>query len=164
LETIPHPKPYPLGWICDNAKLHVTRKCKLDFPSLQTLLDEVELDVIPLDICGIVLGSPYLYDRRDIFHRHEKKYHLFKNGLSTLLRGHKEKLNLSLVNVGQMKILSMLVKNFAFLMIKPKDNVEKESFQGLDANLKSDLYEFVNQYDEMFQEPKGFPPKIGIQT
>jgi hypothetical protein len=21
LETIPHPKPYPLGWICDNAKL-----------------------------------------------------------------------------------------------------------------------------------------------
>ena len=21
LETIPHPKPYPLGWICDNAKV-----------------------------------------------------------------------------------------------------------------------------------------------
>jgi hypothetical protein len=21
LETIPHPKPYPLGWICDNVKL-----------------------------------------------------------------------------------------------------------------------------------------------
>jgi hypothetical protein len=28
---------------------------------------------------GIVLGSPYLYDRKAIFHRHENKYHLFKN-------------------------------------------------------------------------------------
>jgi hypothetical protein len=29
--------------------------------------------------------------------------------------------------------------------------------------LKSDLYEVVNQYDEMFQEPKGLPQKRGIQ-
>jgi hypothetical protein len=36
LETNPHPKTYPLGWICDNAKLHVTR-CKLILPSLQIL-------------------------------------------------------------------------------------------------------------------------------
>jgi hypothetical protein len=31
------------------------------------------------------------------------------------------------------------------------------------TNLKSDLYEVVNQYDEMFQEPTGLPPKRGIQ-
>jgi hypothetical protein len=164
LETTPHPKRYPLGWICDNAKLHVTRRCKLRFSITTNFIDEVELDVIPLDICGIVLGSPYLYDRRDIFHHHENKYNLFKNGVEYIVKGHKEKLNLSLVNVGQMKILVNASKNFVLLMIKPKDNVEKESFQGLDANLKSDLYEFVNQYDEMFQEPKGFPSKIGIQT
>ena len=48
-------------------------------------------------------------------------------------------------------------------MIKPKDNVEKKKFQGCDAKLKSDLYEVVNQYDEMFQEPKGLPPKRVIQ-
>jgi hypothetical protein len=60
LETIPHPKPYPLGWICDNAKLQVTRRCKLRFAITAHFINEVELDVIPLDICGIVLGSPYL--------------------------------------------------------------------------------------------------------
>ena len=58
LETIPHPQPYPLGWICDNAKLHVTKRCKLRFVITANFLDEVELDVIPMDICGIVLGSP----------------------------------------------------------------------------------------------------------
>jgi hypothetical protein len=125
--------------------------------------DEVEIDVIPLDICGIVLGSPYLYDRRAIFHRHENKYHLFKNGVEYIVRAHTKKMNLSLVNAGQMKRLVNASKNFVLLMIKPKVNVEKETFEGCDAKLKSDLYEVVNQYDEMFQKPKGLPPKRGIQ-
>ena len=29
LLTTPHKKPYPLGWLCDKAKLQVTRQCKL---------------------------------------------------------------------------------------------------------------------------------------
>jgi hypothetical protein len=163
LETIQHPKPYPLGWICDNAKLQVTRRCKLRFAITANFIDEVELDVIPLDICGIVLGSPYLYDRKAIFHRHENKYHLFKNGVEYIVRAHTKKMNLSLVNAGQMKRLVNDSKNFVLLMIKPKDDIENEVFQGCDAKLKSDLYEVVNQYDEMFKEPKGLPPKRGIQ-
>jgi hypothetical protein len=163
LETIPHPKPYPLGWICDNAKLQVTRRCKLRFAITAHFVDEVELDVIPLDICGIVLGSPYLYDRKAIFHHHENKYHLFKNGVEYIVRAHTKKMNLSLVNVGQMKRLVNASKNFVLLMIKPKNDIENKAFQGCDTKLKSDLYEVVNQYDEMFKEPKGLPPKRGIQ-
>jgi hypothetical protein len=125
LETTPHTKPYPLGWICDNSKLHVTRRCKLRFSITANFIDEVELDVIPLDICGIVLGSTYLYDRRDIFHRHENKYHLFKNKVEYIVREHTKKLNLSLVNARQMKRLVNASKNFVLLLIKPKDNVEK---------------------------------------
>jgi hypothetical protein len=162
LETIPHPKPYPLGWICDNAKLQVTRRCKLMFSITTHFIDEVELDVIPLDIYGIVLGSPYLYNRKANFHRHENKYHLFKNGVEYIVRAHTKKMNLSLVNVGQMKRLVNARKNFFLLMIKPKDDIENEVFQGCDTKLKSDLYEVVNQYDEMFKEPKGIPPQRGI--
>ena len=72
-------------------------------------------------------------------------------------------MNLSLVNAGQMKRLVNASKNFVLLMIKPKDDIENEVFQGCDTKLKSDLYEVVNQYDEMFKEPKGLPPKRGIQ-
>jgi hypothetical protein len=163
LETIPHPKPYPLGWICDNAKLQVTRRCKLRFAITANFVDEVELDVIPLDICGIVLGSPYLYDRKAIFYRHENKYHLFKDGVEYIVRAHTKKMNLSIINAGQMKRLVNASKNFVLLMIKPKNDVENEAFQGCDAKLKSDLFEVVNQYDDMFKEPKGLPPKRGIQ-
>ena len=31
LLTTPHKKPYPLGWVCDKAKLQVTRQCNLGF-------------------------------------------------------------------------------------------------------------------------------------
>ena len=43
------------------------------------------------------------------------------------------------------------------------NDVENENFQGCDSRLKSSLVHFVNQYDEMFQEPKGLPPNRGIQ-
>ena len=51
--------------------------------------DEVELDVVPLDICGIVLGSPYLYDRKAVFYREQNKYHVFKDGVEYIVRAHK---------------------------------------------------------------------------
>jgi hypothetical protein len=145
LETTPHPKPYPLGWISDNAKLHVTRRCKLRFAITANYIDEVELDVIPLDICGIVFGSPYLYDRRAIFHHHENKYHLFKNGIEYIVRAHTKKMNLSLTNDGQMKRLVNVSKNLVLLMTKPKDNDEEQVLKGCDAKLQSDLYEVVNE-------------------
>jgi hypothetical protein len=98
-----------------------------------------------------VLGSPYLYDRKDIFHRHENKYHLFKYGVEYIVRAHTKKMNLSIINVGQMKRLVNASENFVLLMIKPKNDVENEAFQGCDAKLKSDLFEVVNQYDDMFK-------------
>lgn len=79
LETTPHTKRYHLGWVRDDAKLQVTRKCKLKFAITANFIDKVELGVVPLDICGILIGSPYLCDWKAIFYHHENKYHLFKD-------------------------------------------------------------------------------------
>ena len=98
LTTTPHKKPYPLGWLNDKAQLQVTRQCKLKFSFGSTFVDEVELDIIPLDICGIVLGSPYLYDRKTIFYRAENKYQLVKDGIEYIVRAHKLKNNYTLIN------------------------------------------------------------------
>jgi hypothetical protein len=62
LVTKPHLKPYRLGWVCDEEKLNVTKQCRVKFSIASKLIDEVDLDVVFLDICGIVLGIPYLYD------------------------------------------------------------------------------------------------------
>ena len=83
--------------------MQVTRKCLLRFAINSNFLDEVELDVVPLEISSIVLGSPYLYDRKVAFQRHEKKYHLFKDGIEYIIRAHKKKIYLSLMHASEMK-------------------------------------------------------------
>ena len=69
--------------------MQVTKKCVLKFAITGKFRDEVELDVVPLDICGIVLGSPYLYDQKVVFYREHNKYHLFKDGVEYIVRAHK---------------------------------------------------------------------------
>ena len=65
LTTKPQKKPYPLGWVCKDKILQVTKQCDLKFAITSKCVDEVEFDVVPLHICRIVLGSQYLYDRKE---------------------------------------------------------------------------------------------------
>ena len=69
LETQNHPRPYPLGWLEEKTQINVTKQCHLKFSITTNYIDEVDLDVIPLDIYGVLLGSTYLYDRDVVFHR-----------------------------------------------------------------------------------------------
>ena len=79
------------------------------------------------------------------------------------MRAQSKKTNISPVNAGEMKRLVNSSKNFILLIIKPKNDVDNEAFKGCDLNLKFELVDVVNQYVEIFQEPKGLPPKRGIQ-
>jgi hypothetical protein len=121
LEMKPHPKPYPLGWVCDKQKLNVTKQCRVIFSIASKLIDEVDLDVVPLDICDIVLGSPYLYDRKVVFFHHENKYHLIKGGVEYIVRAHNMRVNTKLVSVGQMKRHITTNKRYVLMVTKEKD-------------------------------------------
>ena len=68
-----------------------------------------------------------------------------------------------MVNDGQVKRLVNSSKNFFLLMIKPKADVNHDSFQDCDPNLKSNLYDVFDAHHEMFQGPIGLPPKREIQ-
>jgi hypothetical protein len=65
-----------------------------------SFIDEVELEVVPIEICGMILGSPYLYDRKAIFYRGQNKYHIFKDGIEFIVRAHRMKTNLAFVTIG----------------------------------------------------------------
>ena len=128
LLTTPHKKPYPLGWLCDKPKLQVTWQCKLKFSFVSAFVDEVELDIVPLDICGIVLGSPYLYDRKAIFYRAENKYLLVKDGIKYFVRTHNLKNNYTLANSGQMKRMINSCKQFLLMVVKEKKTDKTNAF------------------------------------
>jgi hypothetical protein len=127
------------------------------------LIDEVDLDVVPLDICGIVLGSPYFYDRKEVFFHHEKKYHLIKGGVEFIVRAQSMRVNTTLVSVGKMKRLINTNKRYVLMVIREKDGGSSDAFQGCDPFRKKELIDIASKYDDIFQEPNGLPPKRKIQ-
>jgi hypothetical protein len=132
IETKPHPNPYSLGWVCDKEKLNFTKQCRVRFSIASKLIDEVDLDVVSLDICGIVLGSPYLYHRKTILFHHENKYYLTKGGVEYVVRSHNMRLNTKLVSAGQMKRLINANKRYVLMVVREKDVGTSGAFQGCD--------------------------------
>jgi hypothetical protein len=135
LETKSHPKPYPLGWICGDNNLQVTKKCKVKFAITSNYVDEVELDIGPLDICGIVLGSPYLYDRKSIFYRKDNKYCFKKDGKEYIVRAHHMKTDRSFVATRQLKRMVNASKSLTLMSVtKQKISDAKHEMVQYDSN------------------------------
>jgi hypothetical protein len=80
LNTKIHHKIYSLNWIRKYHKLPITNQCIIKFAITSKYVYEVTCDVVPLETCGMVLCSPYLYDRKAIFYREHNQYHLTKEG------------------------------------------------------------------------------------
>jgi hypothetical protein len=93
LNTQMHHKPYILKWISNNHQLHITKQCTLKFAISSKFVDEVTCDVVPLNECGMVLGSPYLYDCKEIFYKEQNQYHLTKVGQKCVVHAHHLKAN-----------------------------------------------------------------------
>ena len=99
-------------------------------------IDEVELDVVPVDICVVVLGSHYLYDRDAVFYRREHKYHLKKDGVEFIVRAHQNKNHLNSVHVNQMKRLISSNKRFLIMCMKGQHNNRHDGCLSYDTQLK----------------------------
>ena len=74
------------------------------------------------------------------------------------------KTNLSLVYANQMKRLINASNNFFLIIVKEKFVEKNESFTVVYPKLKNDLIKVVYDYDILFQEPKGLPPKREIKN
>jgi hypothetical protein len=103
LNTKMHHKPYSLNWISKDHKFPITKQCIIKFSITSKYVDEVTCDVVPLETCGMVLGSPYLYDHKAIFYREHNQYHLTKEGNEYVVHAHHIKENQSLVTMEQLK-------------------------------------------------------------
>jgi len=76
----------------------------------------------------MVLASPYLYDRKAVFFRHENKYQIIKDGVEYILRAHQNKINASLVSIGKMKILVNSSKGCMLMVVREKETELAVSF------------------------------------
>jgi hypothetical protein len=103
LKTQVHHKTYTLKWIRNHHQMHITKKCTIKFSISSKYVDEVTCDVVPLSECGMVLGSPYLYDHKVIFYMTNNQYQLTKAGQDYLVHAHYVKENTTLQTMEQLK-------------------------------------------------------------
>lgn len=56
-----HPQPHRVEWMYHTGKLKVTHKVRGIF-SVGDYTDMVICDVLPMDVCHLLLGRPWQYD------------------------------------------------------------------------------------------------------
>ena len=50
LEVHEYPSPYPLGWVNKDTKIKETKQYKIKFSIIAYYINEVEVDVVPLNV------------------------------------------------------------------------------------------------------------------
>lgn len=63
LPTTKYPSPYTLGWLNRELEHTIDWQCKFKFSISEEFIDEVECNVVPIDVCRVIFGRPYLWDR-----------------------------------------------------------------------------------------------------
>jgi hypothetical protein len=84
LETTAHLNPYKVSWLQKGHQVMVSRQCKVEF-KIGGYRDEILCDVIPMDVCHVLLGRPWKYDRNVIHDGRKNTYTLEKNGHTHML-------------------------------------------------------------------------------
>jgi len=102
----------------------------MGFAIISNFIDEVELNVVPLDIFRIFLESPYLNGKKVILYREENKYNIKKDWIEYIVRALLVNTKLYLVSTRQVKRLVNACKFFVFMIVKYKDDVKFLDFKG----------------------------------
>ena len=84
LEMTDHPSPYRVSWLHKGRQVTVTKQCLVEF-KIGGYNDKILCDVIPMDVCHLLLGRPWQYDRNVIHDGRMNTYTLEKNGRTHML-------------------------------------------------------------------------------
>jgi hypothetical protein len=84
LETTAHPTPYKVSQLQKGHQVTVTKQCLVEF-KIGGYKDEILCGVIPMDVCHVLLGRPWQYDRNVIHDGRRNTYTLEKNGRTHML-------------------------------------------------------------------------------
>ena len=95
----------------------------------------MEVDIVPLYVCGVVFRSQCMYKRNVIFMRRENQYCLIKDGKYFIINAYKGKSKISLVSANQAKKLISSRRKTVLLFLRHNqqegESVKvKESLEG----------------------------------
>jgi hypothetical protein len=168
METIEHPSPYRVSWLQKGHQVNVTKQCLVEF-KIGGYKDEILCDVIPMDVCHLLLGRPWKYDRNVVHDGRKNTYTLEKHGRTHMvlpIKGKEVKLevrNTVLLMSGK-ELLNEVKKkeDTQFIVVKkPRIVLTSTRVDDLPEEIQELLEEFVDIVgDEL---PRSLPPIKSIR-
>ena len=164
LKMDPLPKPYKLSWLQEGSDIKVNHPCLVSFTIRKHYQDEVWCEVVPMDVCHLLLGRPWKYDRKVIYDGFKNTYTFHKDGPKIILIP--LKLEIAPASKPEEKN-SLLSKSDLEKEIRAGSNVmalvaveETESEKEIPKEVEPIMEEFV---DVVLEEiPHGLPPMRDI--
>jgi hypothetical protein len=167
LEITDHPSPYKVSWIQKGHQVSVTKQCLVEF-KIGGYNDKVLCDVIPMDVCHLLLGRPWQYDRNVVHDGRMNTYTLEKDGRTHIFLPIKDKevkpevRNTILLMSGKELLTEMEKKEDPqfFVVRKPKVVLTSTRVDDLLEEIQELLGEFANIIvDEL---PHSLPPMRSV--
>jgi hypothetical protein len=84
LKTTAHPNPYKVSWLQKGHQVMGSQQCQVEF-KIRGYRDEILCDVIPMDVCHILLGKPWQFDQKVMHDGRKNTYTLEKKGRTHML-------------------------------------------------------------------------------
>ena len=75
LKKVRHLIPYKVSWLHKRHQILVSEQCDVDF-QIGAYKDNILCDVMPMDICHILLGRPWQFDK-SVLHDGRRNCHGF---------------------------------------------------------------------------------------
>lgn len=84
LKCLKHPNPYRVSWLQKGHPLLVDEQCEVEF-QIGRYKDKVICDIMPMDVCHILLGRPWQYNRKVVNDGLTNCYKFVKDGIKHTL-------------------------------------------------------------------------------
>eukprot|EP00253_Pinus_taeda_P001707 PITA_01707 len=84
LAKIIHPNPYKVSWLQKGHHIIVTEQCKVEI-QIGMYKDVILCDVMPMDVCHVLLGRQWKFDQKVIHDGRRNTYTLEKDGTKPTL-------------------------------------------------------------------------------
>src|SRR3954469_18340771 len=75
LKYLPHLNPYYVQWLSDSGEMKVNHMVRVNF-EIGPYEDSIDFDVVPMTVCHLLLGRPWLYDLHVQHNGRANTYHL----------------------------------------------------------------------------------------
>jgi hypothetical protein len=152
LETTAHTTSYKVSWLQKVHQVMVTKQCLIEF-KIGGYRDEILCEVIPKDVCHVLLGIPWNFGRNSIHDGRNNNYTLEKNGRTHMLlpieeKKLKEEAIPSILLMSGKELLSEVKKEqeMQFVVVrKPKVILTSTSME----DLPEEVQELLDNFDDI---------------